>query len=81
MHFIDNLKIGTRLGAAFALLIAALLIVTLVGRFGMAGIDARLTEATDDRVPKVLKVNEVIDNVNEIARSIRNIALMDVKAQ
>ena len=77
MTFIQNLKIGARLGLAFALLIAALLVVTVVGRLGMGSIEARLNEATEDRVPKVLQVNEVIDNVNEIARAVRNMALMD----
>ncbi len=81
MSFLLNLKIGARLGAAFAALIAALLVVTLVGRGGMAAIDERLTVTTEDLVPKVLKVNAVIDNVNEIARAIRNIALLDDKAK
>ncbi|RVT83720.1 methyl-accepting chemotaxis protein [Inhella crocodyli] len=81
MNFLLNLKIGSRLGAAFAVLIAALLVVTLVGRSGMGSIDERLTEATEDYVPKVLKANATIDNVNEVARAIRNVALLDDKAQ
>jgi methyl-accepting chemotaxis protein len=83
MNFINNLKIGVRLGAAFALLIASMLVVTLVGRLGMGmgSVEERLIEATEDRVPKVLMANEVIDNVNVIARAIRNIALMEEAAQ
>jgi methyl-accepting chemotaxis protein len=81
MNFIGNLRIGVRLGGAFALLIAALLAVTVVGRLGMGGIESRLIEATEDRMPKVLQLNEVIDNVNEIARLVRNMALMDDPAQ
>ncbi|WP_374433093.1 methyl-accepting chemotaxis protein [Inhella sp.] len=81
MAWIDDLKIGLRLGLAFGVLIVALLVVALTGRSAMKGIEDRLIEATEDRVPKVLMVNEVIDNVNQIARSIRNIALMDVPEQ
>ncbi len=81
MAWIDDLKIGLRLGLAFGLVIVALLIVALTGRSAMKGIEERLIEATEDRVPKVLMVNEVIDNVNQVARSIRNIALMDVPEQ
>ncbi len=77
MSVISNLKVGVRLGAAFALLIVALLFVTLVGRAGMGAIETRLIETTEDKMPKVIQVNKVIDNVNEIARAVRNMALLD----
>ncbi|OYT99969.1 MAG: methyl-accepting chemotaxis protein [Burkholderiales bacterium PBB1] len=76
MNAFNNLRIGIRLGIGFALLIAAVLFVALFARLTLGGIKEELDVLTDDRVVKVEQVNSIIDNVNEIGTSVRNIALL-----
>jgi len=81
MAFIKNLKIGARLGLGFALVIAAGLAVAIYGRFALQGVGAELQRITDDRMVKVDQLRDIKDNLNQIARSVRNIALLsDVPA-
>jgi len=71
----NNLKIGTRLGIAFTLLITAALAIALFARVSLGNVKAELDLLVDDRAAKVAQLNDVIDNVNEIAISVRNIAM------
>jgi len=71
-----NLKIGTRLGIGFAVVVLLLIAVAFVGVTRLSTLNAEMNEIVKDRVVKVLAVNEIGDQLNVIARSSRNILLM-----
>ncbi|MBN8504666.1 MAG: MCP four helix bundle domain-containing protein [Burkholderiales bacterium] len=76
MKLLNNLRIGTRLAIAFAISIVFTLALALFARQQLQHIDADLQLLLGDRVAKVKQLNTVIDNANEIAVSVRNLALL-----
>ncbi|MBT9487111.1 MAG: MCP four helix bundle domain-containing protein [Rubrivivax sp.] len=81
MNTLNNLRIGVRLGIGFALLITAALGIALFARLSLADVNTELHLLTDDRIVKVEQLEGVKDNVNLIARSVRNLALLSDPAQ
>ncbi len=75
MNGIGNLKIGTRLGLGFALLIVLGLLMAVYGRVQLGAVDSELDRLTEDRLAKVLVLVEVRDNTQSIARTVRNAIL------
>ncbi|MFA9219108.1 MAG: methyl-accepting chemotaxis protein [Sphingomonadaceae bacterium] len=75
MHF-KQTTVGARLAWGFGLVILAGLVVALYGRYQLQRIGSEMRTMIDDRMIKVVQVNEVIDNVNLVARAVRNIALL-----
>ncbi len=76
---LKNLKIGTRLSLGFGIL---LMLMLVVGGYGIKSIKALHEEIdllVEDRMVKVEQANSIIDNVNVIARSLRNIIIDDDK--
>lgn len=73
---IANLKVGVRLGAGFAAILLLLLIVVGVSlqRLGTMHTESDLT--LNDRYPKVVAITVIKDNLNQIARSMRNTLIM-----
>lgn len=74
---LNNLKIGTRLSCGFGVLLA---LMVLVGGYGVKEIDELKDDINllvNNRMVKVEQANHYIDNVNIIARSSRNLLLID----
>jgi len=71
----SNLKIGSRLALGFALVILAGLVVALFGSWKLVQIREQTTLLVDDRMVKVAQLNDVLDNLNQIARDVRSLAL------
>ena len=69
------MKVGARLGLGFALVILAGLVVALFGRIQLGNVTSEVTLLVEDRMVKVEQVNQIKDNLNLIARAVRNIAL------
>lgn len=72
---LTNMKIGTRLILAFGLVLLLLLVnggisFRIIGHLG-----DQVTTLAEDRMPKVELANEIIDNINIIARALRNIII------
>ena len=80
MNTFNNLRIGTRLGIGFALVITTALGVAVYARFALAEVNTELHLLTDDRIVKLDQVVEIKDNVNQIARSVRTIVLTDIES-
>ena len=76
-----NLRIGTRLGLGFLVVVALLIAVAVVGVTKLGALRDDTSLIVNDRVPKVEMVNHVIDELNRSARYIRNILLMTDKNQ
>ena len=76
-----NLKIGTRLGLGFAMMMLLVLVMGLFGINRLAILDDQADKMSEDYYPKTVLANAIIDNVNIIARSSRNLLLMSDKAE
>jgi len=74
---ISNLRIATRLAAGFGLVIVAGLAVALYGRTALNSVGNELKLLTDDRIVKVNQVRDIRDNLNLVAQSVRNIAMLE----
>jgi len=81
MNFFNNLKIGKRLGAAFAAIVALAAVVVVIGITRLADITESVTLIGNDRLPKVQQVVKVIEQVNLIARELRNALILDDPAK
>ena len=72
MHVFNNLKIASRLGLAFAALIALALLVGMIGISRLSQVNESLALIGKDRVPKVQQAADITDDVNLIARELRD---------
>jgi methyl-accepting chemotaxis protein len=69
-----NLKIGTRLGLGFAIMLALLLAVLLLGLDSMAKIGDRTRDIVDNTNVKTAAANTMVDNIRNIAPAIASLA-------
>jgi methyl-accepting chemotaxis protein len=76
MNF-NDLKIGTRLGVGIALAAGLMAAMVWVGASNMAAIRSTLDQQTDDRMPKMMYVKDVKDNLRQRAIVVRNIVLLE----
>ncbi|MFZ2854481.1 MAG: MCP four helix bundle domain-containing protein, partial [Rhodocyclaceae bacterium] len=67
-----NFKIGTRLAIGFGLALVMLAVVAFIGVTRMAGMSDDIDKMVNDRFPKTVQANNVIDALNNIARNVRN---------
>jgi len=71
-----NLKIGVRLAVSYAVIVALLAVVSVVGVARMAHIDVDLDEVVEERFPETILANDITEAINVNARAIRNAALV-----
>ncbi len=81
MNALNNLKIGSRLAFAFATVIALALLVGAIGVSRLSALNEDLGLIGRDRVPKVELVSEIVDDVNLIARELRNAVIFGQEAK
>ncbi len=74
---IKNMKIGTRLAAGFAIVVVLLLIVAGLSIVRINSIDDIVDTFVDVDMPKVQKANLITDDLNIVARSLRNMLLVE----
>jgi methyl-accepting chemotaxis protein len=67
-----NLKIGIRLGIGFGLMVILLLVLSTISYTRVATINGEIENMVNDKFPKTVWANDVIDSVNAIARQLRN---------
>ncbi|WP_035226734.1 MCP four helix bundle domain-containing protein, partial [Paracidovorax oryzae] len=77
MNIFRDMKLGTMLGAGFSTLILLGLVLASVGKLQLGAVSEDVDLLTSDRIGKVTQVQELKDNVNLVARSVRNIALLE----
>ena len=73
---LKNLKIGSRLGLSFGLIILLMTLIAFVGVSRMATLNDEISLVVKDRFPKTVWANDMIDSINIIARSMRNALLV-----
>jgi len=76
-----NMKIGMRLGLGFGVLALLMMVVAFIGITRMAGLNDAIGVIVNDRYPKTVEAHEVVNNINLIARAMRNILLLDDSAE
>ena len=78
---LKNFKIGTRLSLGFGILLVLMLVV---GGYGIKSIKALHEEIdllVEDRMVKVEQANAIIDQINIVARAMRNMIIDDNKGE
>jgi len=78
---ITNLKIGVRLGIGFGFLLLLLVAIATLGTARLADLNKQMQDVVNDKYPKTVLANKIIDNLNLIARSSRNTLLMSAPEQ
>ena len=73
---IANMKIGARLGVAFAVVLALLVAVVLLGLNSMGRIGIRTHDIISDKNVKMAAANTMVDNVRSITLSLTNIVVL-----
>ncbi len=74
-----NMKVGTRLALGFGAVIIMLIVVAVVGITNMRGLQAEIGDMVHDKFPKTVWANNIVNNINIIARAMRNTLLMSDK--
>ncbi|TCP16156.1 methyl-accepting chemotaxis protein [Simplicispira metamorpha] len=69
------MKVGTAMGLGFALVIVLGVVMALVAWVQFTRASAEATVLVEDRMVKVTRANEIIDNLNSQANAVRNIVL------
>jgi methyl-accepting chemotaxis protein len=69
---LNNLKIGVRLGIGFAVTLALLLTIATVSYMRLATLNTEIEGLVQDKFPKTVQANDMIDAINIIARRLRN---------
>ena len=75
----SNMKIGTRLASGFAVVVALMVLIAALAITRMASLDEGIKLMVEDRYPKTVQANDIIDSINTIARAMRN-TLLDRKS-
>ncbi|MFT4173911.1 MAG: methyl-accepting chemotaxis protein [Rhodocyclaceae bacterium] len=73
---INNLKIGTRLSLGFALVLVLLLALSVVGYTRIKQINNELGVMVSQLFPKTVWANDIINEVNVVARATRNAVIL-----
>ena len=71
-----NLKIGIRLGLGFGFVLILLAIIAVVAFQRVGQISGEITDVVGDKFPKTVWANNVVSNINVIARALRNSLLV-----
>jgi methyl-accepting chemotaxis protein len=79
MHM-NNLKIGARLGLAFAFVLALMVVIVIVGVSRLSVLNSGTDHILHTDYPKVVVAYEIEGNINVIARGLRNILLTSDEA-
>ena len=81
MNLLNRFTVASRLGFAFAAVIALAVLVVLVGIARLAQITDSLQLIKDERVPAVQALADTTDQINLSARELRNALIWDDLAQ
>ena len=72
-----NLKVGARLGLGFGVVLLLLTAIAVVGVSRLGTMDQGMGLMINDRYPKTVVASDMVNNLNRIARSMRNMLIME----
>jgi len=70
-----NLKLGLKLAIGFGAVVVLLILVGVIGIMRVGQLNAEIDNMVNDKYPKTIIANSIIDVVNEDARSLRNLII------
>ncbi len=73
---LEKMSIGTRLGVSFSIVVLLLLLCSLIGIRSMGSVNDDVRAVVDNRYPKTVMANEVIDASNQIIKSLNYMLLI-----
>ncbi|MFC0168526.1 methyl-accepting chemotaxis protein [Pseudoduganella danionis] len=73
---LNNIKVGTRLAAGYGLIVAFLIGITLLAYLRLTGLDDSIRLIVDDRYPKVVYANQILEGISDNAIRLRNLLLL-----
>ena len=71
-----NLKIGVRLGLGFGFVTVLLLVISGIAYQRMDMLNQEIMDMVNDKFPKTVYANDIIDSLNTIGRAMRNAMLV-----
>ncbi|MDX9789717.1 MAG: methyl-accepting chemotaxis protein [Candidatus Kapabacteria bacterium] len=75
------MKIQMKLNVGFSIVVFLLMVVAVLSYFTLHDVENELINISDDKLPKIIWSNQVIDQINIEAESLRNSLLTDEKAE
>ncbi|MBF0566548.1 MAG: MCP four helix bundle domain-containing protein [Nitrospirae bacterium] len=72
-----NMKTGTRLGLSFGVVIVLLLLITFIGLSRLAAVNDVVELLVQNRYPKIVASNTILNELNIQGRAMRNTLLME----
>jgi len=72
---LKNMKIGRRLGTGFGVMVLMLMVVGGFAIMQVRSLNSEVDTIVNDRFPKTVMANKMIDDINVIARGLRNIII------
>jgi len=71
-----NLKIGVRIGLAFTIVLILLVLISTIAYTKLVAINTEIESIVSNRYPKTVIAHDVVDQINIIARALRNSLLV-----
>ncbi|WP_461175382.1 MCP four helix bundle domain-containing protein, partial [Uliginosibacterium flavum] len=72
-----NLKLGIKLAIGFGLVVTLMGVISVVSYTRLNTLNGHITSVVGDLYPKTVWTHEVVNGLNEVARVLRNAALVD----
>jgi methyl-accepting chemotaxis protein len=72
-----NMKIGMRLALSFGVIVVLMLSMGVISQRGLRSMDDDVEFLVKDKWPKTVQANAIIEEVNVVARALRNMVLTD----
>jgi methyl-accepting chemotaxis protein len=73
---LNNLKIGIRLGMGFGIVVLLLIVISTMAYQRLGVVNAEVEGLMEDKFPKTVQANDIIDAINAIGRIQRNSLLV-----
>ena len=72
-----HMKIGLRLGLGFGVVVLLMMVIAFIGITRLGSLNAEIEDMVKDKYPKTVIANDLLGQINIIARSMRNTLIMD----
>lgn len=79
MNFLKKMPIGKKLFTGFSICIVSMLLLSIISFLLLRSINTEIVSMNEDRFPKTTLANEIINQLNQQARSVRNMIIMENK--
>ena len=76
MQSFDQMKISSRLFLAFAMMLTLMTTISIFATLRVASLSSVIGDMVEDKFPKTVQANDIIDNINATARAIRSFYIL-----